>query len=310
MTGRPPQEADGTGSQQTSGPAALPSPRDLRVRRRALTTLLAASGGALLGAGCGGATPVPTSSDVPRDPLATLEDADVDARSAEELRALPVGGEATGLAGWGDLGEAESALDPARDLVVDFVRIAYLSPEELRGLEDQAAFERVAAAAPEFWQETLRTAWGAGERPYYAIALAAPFRTVGRPSICADWFRTEQGGTPMLALGATVGWTAIHAETRAVGVLVYRLGLLVDLAEDGSAADADLRVTLHGLDGCAIAEQGGLLVPALEDDSRHRAVQQATREQVLAAARIPLQDLTDEDSTLFAKNEDTYLSCR
>jgi hypothetical protein len=53
----------------------------------------------------------------------------------------------------------------------------------------------------------------------------------------------------------------------------------------------------------------GLLVPALADDDRHRAVQQATREQILDAPRTPLADLLDEDSALFAGDEETFLEC-
>lgn len=124
-----------------------------RLRRRSLTSLLAVSGGMLLATGCGSARPAPTSAEVSRDPLAVLDPGDWNARSAEELRALDVQGAAGQLETWAELGAAESFLDPARDTVTGFVGTAYLSPEELSGLDHEAAHDRVAEAAPEFWQE-------------------------------------------------------------------------------------------------------------------------------------------------------------
>lgn len=285
----------------------MTGPGAARVRRRALLALLAVPGGAA--AGCGGPAPVPTSPEVSRDPLAVLDPRVWDARSAEELRALPVQGEARELPAWSGLGGEESVLDPARDQLVGFLETAYLGPEALRGLEDAQAREHVARATPEFWAESLQDAWDDGDRAFYALALAEPFRTVGRPAIAADWFRAEREDGPALALGATVAWTVIDAATRAVGVLAYRVGVVLDLGPDGSTAGGSLRLTLHGLDGCATAEQGGLLVPALADDDRHRAVQQATREQVLEDPRLPSADLLDEDSALFAGDEETHLRC-
>lgn len=274
-----------------------------------MAALAVASGGALLGAGCGGTSPVPTSTDVDRDPLAALDDADWDARSPEELRALPVQGSAQDLSTWADLGEEDGVLDTARDAVLDFVTAAYLTPEELHGLDDEDALDRISSASPEFWHDGLRTVWDEGNRLFYALALAEPFRTVGRPAICADWHRSEIEDVPILALGTTIAWTVIHTETRAVGVLAYRLGLMVDLEDDGTPSDGDIRVTVHGLDGCASSEQDGLAVPALEDDERHRSVQRATHDQVLASPRVPLRDVRNEDSPLFAGDEDTYLYC-
>jgi hypothetical protein len=279
-----------------------------RLPRRALASLLAASGGAVLTAGCG-PSPVATSPEVARDPLAVLDPALWDARSAEELRALPVQGAAAELSTWSELGPEAAVLDPARDLLLGYLEAAYLAPAALRGLEDEESLERVSAAAPEFWRDSLRTAWDDGSRSFYALTLAAPFRPVGRPALSAGWFRTETDEGPALALGTTIAWTALETATRAVGVLAYRVGILLGLAPDGSAVGGSLRVTVHGLDGCATAEQDGLLVPALAADERHRAVQRATRERVLGRPRIPLPELLDEESALFAADAETHLGC-
>lgn len=280
-----------------------------RLRRRSLAPLLAVSGGALLASGCGGARPVPTSAEVSRDPLAAPDPEDWNARSPEELRALGVQGAADELEAWADLSAEQSFLDPARDTVTGFVETAYLSPEELSGLDHEAAHDRVAESAPEFWLDGLRTAWDEGDRPFYAAALAAPFRAVGRPALAADWYRTEQEGTPALALGATIAWTVIDTTTRAVGQFAYRLGIVAEIDEGGGASAAAIRLTLHGMDGCGIAEHEGLLVPALADEETHRSVQEATWEEVLSSPRIPLEHLLDEGSSLFAGDDTTYLPC-
>lgn len=279
------------------------------LRRRSLAALLAVPGAVLLTTGCGGPSPVPTSADIARDPLASLDPAVWNARSAEELRGLSVQGASEELDSWADLSADDSFVDPARDLLTTFVGAAYLAPEDLRGLDDEATHDHIAKNSPEFWQQGLRTAWDDGNRLFYAIALAEPFRTVGRPAIAADWHRTEQEDGPALALGATIAWTALHTETRAVGVFAYRLGIVTQIAGDGSAADAAIRLTIHGLDGCGIAEHEGLLVPALADDDQHREVQKATQEKVLASPHIPLEDLLDEESSLFAEDDLTYLTC-
>lgn len=279
-----------------------------RLRRRTLAALLATSGTAVLAAGCG-PSPVPTSPDVAHDPLADLDPATWGARSAEEMRALPVQGEAQQLSTWGELGAQDSALDSARDTVMTYLRVAYLSPAELRALDDETALDRVSAAAPTYWTDALHKAWENGGRPFYAFALAEPFRTVGRPAICADWFRAERADGPALAVGATLAWSVIDSSTRAVGLLAYRVGIVVDLDGEGRATGGDLRLTLHGLDGCAMSEQGGLVVPALAADERHRAVQEATHELVLAAPRIPLEQLLAEDPPPLAGDEETYLGC-
>ena len=285
---------------------ALPVPRP---RRRALASLLAASGGVLLAAGCGRTGPVPTSPEVPRDPLASLDPQQWNARSAQGLRALGVHGAADDLETWADLGAAEAFLDPARDAVVGFVGAAYLSPTELGALGHEAAHDRVAEAAPEFWHEGLREAWDGEDRPFYAAALAPPFRVVGRPAIAADWHRTEHDGGPALALGATIAWTAIDTGSRAAGQFAYRVGIVAELDEGGAATAASIRVTLHGLDACGIAEHEGLLVPALTDEESHRAVQEATWDEVLASPRIPLEQLLDEGSSAFSEDGTTFLPC-
>lgn len=279
------------------------------MRRRSLAALLTVPGALLLATGCGGPRPVPTSTAVARDPLASLDPAVWNARSAEELRGLSIHGAAEDLEGWADLGADDSVLDSARDLLITYLSAAYLAPEDLRGLDDEAAHDHIARNSPQFWRNGLRAAWDDGNRLFYAIALAEPFRTVGRPALAADWHRTEHEEGPALALGATIAWSAIDTETRAVGLFAYRLGILARIAEDGSAADATIRLTIHGLDGCGIAEHEGLLVPALADDEQHRAVQKATREKVLASPRLPLEDLLDQDSTLFAGDDLTYVTC-
>lgn len=279
-----------------------------RMRRRELTSLLAVSGGVLLAGGCG-PRPVPTSPEVARDPLAELDAAHWDARSAQELRALPVQGDGAELSAWADLGADDAVLDPARDLLAGFVEAAYLSPARLRELDDEGDHDHISARSPEFWRDSLREAWDRGERMFYAVDLAAPFRTVGRPAIASDWFRAEQDGAAVLALGATVAWTVLETDTRAVGVMAHRLGILADIGEGGDLLGAGIRVTVHGLDGCGVEEAEGLLVPALGGDERHRSVQEATREQIIASPRIALEDLLDAESAVFAADDLTHLRC-
>ncbi|GAA4529145.1 hypothetical protein GCM10023160_27890 [Brachybacterium paraconglomeratum] len=279
------------------------------LHRRSLAALLTIPGVMLLAAGCGGPQPVSTSADIARDPLASLDPAIWNARSAEELRGLSIQGAAGDLGSWADLGADDSFVDSTRDLLTTFVSAAYLAPEDLRGLDDEAAHDHISKNSPESWQDGLRTAWDDGNRLFYAIALAEPFRTVGRPAIAADWYRTEHEEGPALALGATVAWTALHTESRAVGVFAYRLGIVAKLEEDGSAGAAELRMTIHGLDGCGITENEGLLVPALADDEQHRDVQKATQEEVLASPHISLEELLADESALFVENDRTYLTC-
>ena len=281
-------------------------PRHDRVRRRALVPLGLAA--VPLVAACSPA-PVPTSADVPRSPLAGLDAADWDARTVEELLALPLQGAAEELETWAGLGGEESAVAAAKETVGEFVRAAYLSPEELRGLDDAATLERLVSRTPEAWLDPLRSAWEDGERPFYTVALAEPFRTVGRPALSADWHRTEQGGAPVLALGATIAWAVIETGSHAMGVIAHRLGILAELDADGGIADGRLRVTIHGMDGCGIEESEGLLVPALEATDAHRGVQEATVQEVLGAPRIPVDDLLNEGSPLFAGDDRTYLTC-
>lgn len=286
-------------------------PRHRRLPRRSLAPLgLTTLGLAALPllASCSPG-PVPTSSDVARSPLAALDDADWYAHSAEELIALPIEGAAEELETWAEIGGEDDAVAPAREAVADFVEAAYLSPEELRDLDDAATLERLVARTPETWRERLRTAWDEGQRPFYTIALAEPFRTVGRPALSASWYRTEQDGAPVLALGTTIAWAVIDTGSRAVGVIAHRIGILVELDADGGIAHGQLIVTIHGLDGCGIEQNEGLLVPALADEDSHRSVQEATVQDVLGAPRIPLEALLDEDSPVFTADDSTYLLC-
>src|SRR5690625_6379731 len=73
-------------------------------------------------------------------------------------------------------------------------------------------------------------------------------------------------------VGGTLAWSVLDTATRAVGVIAYRYGIVADLAEDGALDQAQLRVTIHGVDGCESFEEG-LLVPALADTEPHRAAQ-------------------------------------
>ncbi|WP_122939243.1 hypothetical protein [Brachybacterium sp. EE-P12] len=279
-----------------------------RPRRRALAPLGLLASTALLTPACS-PSPVPTSGDVPRSPLAALDPADWDARTAEELLALPLDGAAEELETWAGIGAREGDVAASREAIVDFVAAAYLSPEELRGLDDAATLDRLTARTPEAWLDPLRTAWEDGGRPFYSIALAEPFRTVGLPALSASWHRAEQDGAPVLALAATIAWAVIDTGTRAVGVIAHRLGLIAELDDSGGLVDGHLRVTMHGLDGCGIEENEGLLVPALADEDAHRSVQEATRQDVLGAPRIPLAEVLEEDSALFAGDDRTYLTC-
>src|SRR5699024_6335934 len=137
---------------QRGARAEMSAPGAPRPRRRSLAALLTASGGAVLLGGCGGPSPVPTSAAVARDPLVALDAAHWDARSAEELRALPLQGAAEELETWADLGAEDSAVDTAREQLTGFLGTAYLDPSALRGLSDQDALDHISSATPEFWR--------------------------------------------------------------------------------------------------------------------------------------------------------------
>ncbi|MFC7376116.1 hypothetical protein ACFQS2_02295 [Brachybacterium sp. GCM10030267] len=281
------------------------------VRRRDLTRLLAIPGAALAtqATACSGPSPVPTSSDIARDPLAELDPENWDARTAEEVLALPVHTPDPAPSQWDELGTDDAALDPARAALVDFVREAYLSPSALRGLDDDAALEHIITATPEYWVEDLETAWNDGGRHFYAFSPAERYRTVGRPAIAADWFRGEREDLPVLMLGSTVAWTVLDTDSHAVGVIAYRLGIVATIESDGSASEATLRVTVHGLDGCATTDEGGLPVPALADSEEHQAAQKATMDNVIASPRIPRDALLDDHSALFEGRSSTNVVC-
>lgn len=279
-----------------------------RLRRRTLSALLAVTSAGVSLAGCSSPSPVPTSADVARDPMAGLDPANWDARSAEEMRSLPVQGDAAELSTWGDLGDDESVLDPARDMLMTFLGVAYLDPDALHGLEDAQAKDRLLAVTPEFWKDTLRESWDDGVRHLHAFTLAEPFRTVGRPWICADWHRAERDDAPVLALGCMVSWTVIDPTTRTVGVLAYQFSAILELNAQGEAIEGAFLVVVHGLDICLTDEQGGLVAPALGDGERHRAAQKAALENVLTDPRIPLETVLDEEDSLWMGNPQTYVS--
>ncbi|GAA1488658.1 hypothetical protein [Brachybacterium sacelli] len=281
--------------------------RRLLVRRRGLAGL-AASGTALLAAGCGPTGPA-TAEQVPRDPLASLDEARWDGRSLEDVLALPLAGDAAELETWADLGAEDAAVDPARRALTDFLAVAYLSPEALHGLDDAEARARIEAAAPAYWQDVLAEAWDGGARHLYAFALAEGFATVGRPALAMAWFRGQRDDTPLLLLGGTLAWSVLDTRTHAVGVIAYRLGVVADLAADGTASTATIRVTIHGLDGCAIQDRGGMVVPALGEEAEQRTAQQATMDTVIASPRVVREDLLDPDSTALAGDDATNVLC-
>lgn len=295
-------------TQCTTTPAARPSAEAPRLRRRTLATLVTAAGAAALMTGCG-PSPVATSSEIPRDPLTALDPKHWDGRTIEEVRALPVQGDAAALESWGDLGSDESALDPVRDQLTGYVRTALLDPAGLSGLEDSKVLETLAAAAPSYWDDGLTGAWGDGLQPLYAFAPAEGFRSVGRPLLSAEWLRTERDGSAALALGIVVAWTVINTSTHDVGVVAYQLAMVMTVDAAGKSTAGSLRVAVHGLDGCASDEQGGKVVPAITAEKAHRDVQKVTTEQVLTTPRIPQDILLDEEADLFDRKHVTYLGC-
>lgn len=284
------------------------SPRRPLVRRRDLAGLLAASGTAALAAGCG-RNQVPTSEEVPRDPLASLDGARWDGRTLADVLALPLTGAAAELEAWADLGPDDAAVDPVRHALTDFLAAAYLSPDALHGLDDAAARAQIGAAAPTYWQDVLHQAWDDGERHLYAFTLAEGFATIGRPALAMDWFRGQRDGTALLLLGGTLAWSVLDTTTHAVGVIAYRAGVVADLRADGTASTATIRVTIHGLDGCGLREHDGLVVPALGQDTGHRAAQQATMDTVIAAPQIRREDLLDPDAAALSGNDATNVLC-
>lgn len=285
------------------------------LRRRDLAGLVAASGAVLLAAGCGrDPAQVPTSGDVPRDPLARLDEVRWDGRTADDVLALPISGAAAELTTWGELGDDDAVLDPARRSLISFLEAAYLSPGTVRGLDDAAALDHVRSASPEYWRDLLQSAWDGGDRQVYCFAPAEGFASVGRPALSMDWFRADHDGGPALLLGGTIAWSVLDTATRAVGVVAYRVGIVAALTTGtstvaGSVATASLRATLHGLDACAAGESGGLVVPALADTVEQRAAQRATMETVVAAPRISREDLLDPASAALTGDDATNAAC-
>lgn len=269
-------------------------------RRRDLSALLAvgALSPALL-AGCAGRG-VATAEDVPRDPLAERVVADPelwDSRSTADLLARPVTD-----------GEGHD-LSAAREELVRFVAAAYLSPEELRLLDDAATIEHLHGETPFYWQDQLIAAWERKERYFYAHSPAGGFRTVGSPAICSAWFRQETGATPLLLLGATIAYTLIETATRRVAVIAFRVGIRAELDPDGAISTASLRVTLHGMDLCTMGQGRGQTIPAIEDDPAHESARSKTARLVLDAPRISREDLTDDDSAILTGDETTNALC-
>lgn len=282
----------------------------ITVRRRELAALLTASGGLLLGSACSSrAAPVPTSPDVARDPLADPDPQLWQARSGTEMLEVPVDGGGGDSEAWSQLETGDAALEPARRQLVDFLTTAYLDPESLRGLDDGAARSRVAEVTPSFWEESLGRAWDNGDRYFYAIAFAEGYRSVGRPAISVTWLRGEDEGDPLLMVGGTFAWTVLNTASRAVGVIAYRYGIKAVLDADASIADASVRITVNGLDGCETYDAGGLLVPALAETDLHRAAQEHTFETVIGSPLVGRDALEDPDSDLLTGDEDSNAMC-
>ncbi len=281
-------------------------PRPQLPRRRILLTALAASP-ALLAVGCG-PSPVATSSQVPRDPLAELDPQVWNARTAEELRALPIQGAAVGLEGWQELGEDDSTLDDLRDEITTFVDTAYLSPARQQDLDPAEREALMLETVPQTLAEKVTSTWAERRGHFLSFALAPNFRTVGAPAIAAGWHRASDDGTPALVLAATIAHTVIDTTTRRVGVMAIQVGLVAAMETDGSPAPGRLHVLLHGLDDCATDAANALLTPALEEAENHEAAQRATMAEVIEHPVIAPEDVL-EDSGTFTADHRTYVEC-
>lgn len=288
--------------------------RRVSLSRRDLARVLMGAGAGAAGygllAGCSrGPTRVPTSSEVPKDPLAALDPKTWNASSAADLLALPLAPEASEVETWKVEDLDPEAVEATRKSLVDLLEVAYLDPERLGSIPDADARAELEKVIPEFWQDDMATAWDMGDRHFYAVGLAAPHRVVGKPRIAADWYRVTVGTTPGLAFGGTVAWTVIEPSTRAVGVIAHRIGLRAVLASTATPTGGRFWVTVHGIDVCTTDKKDGLVVPAIADEDAHRSAQEATMQKVIGSPRIPRDVLEESEPTLFSGDETTNVLC-
>lgn len=284
------------------------SRRTLLTRRRLAAALVGA--GALSLTACSrGPRPVATDPDLPRDPLATVDPAQWDARSADALLTLPVEGDLAEYSAWTDSGLDDSSVEGARQQLVDFLNAAYLSPASLKGLSDADAQQTISQSTPDFWKDDLAEGFDSGSRHFYAYVLADPYAEVGAPLICANWYRGQTGAVPQLLLGGTIARTVIDTGTRDVGVVALKFAMKMDLDSEGKNTRGRFQVTVHGMDLCATGESKGLIVPAIGPEEASVAVQEVTMEQVVDSPRVPREAMDSTASEAMLGDEESVILC-
>ena len=281
-----------------------------RLRRRDLSAALVASGAVVLGAtSCSGSEPVPTSTDIARDPLAEFTGPSWNARSVEDLLALPITEADPDSAPWQDLELGDADLAGAREVLTAYIGRAYLDPRALQEIGDLGAVEaHLLEVTPEFWQDGV-TGMFAEATPYFtAVVLAARFRTIGRPALAASWYRGSREESPTLALGVTLAWSVIDAETHDVGVIAYRLGVSALLDSSGSIDNALMKTTIHGMDLCEMGSDGWI-IPTITGSPAHRTAQEMTFSRVLESPVIERDLIDDEDAEIMDGPGATNRNC-
>ena len=281
-----------------------------RLRRRDLSAALVASGAVLLGAtSCSGSEPVPTSTDIARDPLAEFTDPPWNARSVEDLLALPIAEADPDSAPWQDLELDDADLAGAREVLTTYIGRAHLDPRALQELGDLAAIEaHLLEVTPEFWQDGVSSNFSESTPYFVAMVLAQDFRTIGRPALAAAWYRGSREEYPTLALGVTLAWSVIDAETHDVGVIAYRLGISALLDSSGSIDNALMKTTIHGMDLCEMGSDGWI-IPTITGSSAHRTAQEMTFSRVLESPVIERGLIDDEDAEIMDGPGATNRNC-
>lgn len=284
------------------------SARTLLSRRRLAAVLVGA--GALTTAACSsGPQPVATDPELARDPLASVDPAQWDVRSPDDLLSLPLEGEISEYSAWEDSGLDDSSVAGARQQLVDFLKAAYLSPSSLKGLTDDDAQYEISKSTPTFWKDDLTEGFDTDNRQFYAYVLAEPYADVGAPRICANWYRGQTGAVPQLLFSGTIARTVIHTDTREVGVVAHRFAMKMDLDGDGENIRGSFQVTLHGVDLCATPQQNGLLVPAIGPDQAHQEAQKVTMEKVVGSPRVPREAMDSTSSEAMLGDEASVVFC-
>lgn len=284
------------------------SGRTLLTRRRLAAALLG-TGSLALAACSRGPQPVATDPDLTRDPLASVDQAQWDTRSAHELLSLPLEGDLAEYSAWTDSGLDDSSVAGARQQLVDFLTGAYLSPDELTGLSDADAQYAISTSTPNFWKDDLAEGFTSGSRHFYAYVLADAFADVGAPRICANWYRGQTGALPQLLFGGTIARTVIDTGSRDVGVVALRFAMRMDVDGRGESTRGMFQVTVHGMDLCATGEAKGLIVPAIGPEEAYVAVQEATMEQVIGSPRVPRKAMDSTSSEAMLGDEETVVLC-